>query len=106
MSRYVLLVDIAPGLEIVGVPPDGFTGRPYTFQFGAVNGTAPYVWSVAGDPPPIGWTLSDSGVLSHSSPSVIETFAIAVRLRDRDFVEVVSEFKVSVVAPYASEFEL
>ena len=46
-------------------PPNGVVGQPYSFQFTATGGKAPYVWAVAvGSNLPAGLNLTSDGLLS------------------------------------------
>lgn len=101
MSQYILLVDIAPELAIVGDPPPAFVGAAYSYSFTAVEGTAPFAWSVVDSVLPLGWTLNAStGVLSHAAPvSAGPPLVFIVQCRDAFLIESTKKCAVVIAAP-------
>jgi hypothetical protein len=64
-------------------PPTGTVGTPYSFQFTAVNGLAPLVWSETPGPQPLpNLSLSLGGLLS-GTPSGAGIFLITVNVIDQ-----------------------
>lgn len=83
----------AEGLEIIGMPPDGEVGVPYTFEFTPSGGTPPYAFS--GDfCPGFGITFGSDGVLS-GTPLLAATCCFDVTLTDDDDTEVTEQFCVT-----------
>lgn len=101
MNQRILLVDIAPELAIVGDPPAAFVGAAYSYTFTAVEGTAPFVWSVVDSVLPAGWTLNAStGVLSHAAPVVAGTPVVfTVQCRDAFLIESTKDCAVIIATP-------
>ena len=101
MNQRILLVDIAPELAIVGDPPAAFVGASYTHTFTAVEGTAPFVWSVVDSVLPAGWTLNAStGVLAHAAAIVAgPPVAFTVQCRDAFLIESTKDCVVVIAAP-------
>ena len=73
---------IAKTLTITTAPslPAGSVGQPYSNQFSATGGTAPYKWAlVSGSTLPAGLTLSLSGLLAGTpTAAIVSTFSVTV----------------------------
>lgn len=64
-----------------GAPPPYTVGTPYTFQFTAAGGNAPYVFTVASGALPPGLTLSTTGLISGTATAA-ETDVVTVKVTD------------------------
>lgn len=63
--------------------PDGAIGTPYTHQFTAVLGTAPFSFSLSAGALPPGITLSSAGILNGTpAPGTSGTWGLAVQATD------------------------
>lgn len=61
--------------------PNGTVGIPYSFQFAATGGTAPYTWSVIAGSLPPGLNLSTTGLLV-GTPSQAGNYSYTVQVQD------------------------
>ena len=92
---YTHTVDAEP-LVLVGNPPSGDVGIPYSFQFSATGGVPGYTFTGLNLPP--GLTLSPDGLLS-GVPTEAGDFS-AVTIDVQDFVGTITEgvFDILIVA--------
>lgn len=93
----------APGatptpLVVVGTPPGGANGLPYSYAFSATGGVAPYTWTTLGALPD-GLSLSTSGILT-GTPAVKlpGTFNVAVRVTDSRGTSTTANFAIAITA--------
>lgn len=91
----------APGatptpLVLVGTPPGGTNGLPYSYAFSASGGVAPYTWTALGGLPD-GLSLSSSGILT-GTPAVKlpGTFNISVRVTDSRGTSTIGNFALAI----------
>lgn len=68
-------------LSLVDTAPNGQVAAPYSHQFSATGGTAPYTYAVVVGTVPAGLTLSSAGLLS-GTPTTAATYAFTVRVTD------------------------
>jgi Putative Ig domain len=92
--------DSTPPLEIATTSLPGATvGEPYTTTLSAVNGEAPYTWSLINGSLPPGLSLSPSGVVSGSPTGPgTSTFTVAVTEGGPLPFSAAEEQSISVVA--------
>jgi Putative Ig domain len=65
--------------------PSGAVGTPYSVQFAATGGTAPYTWSVAsGSALPAGLTLTASGLLSGTPTAGVSAAMLGITVTDSE----------------------
>lgn len=89
-----------------GQIPAGQFGHPYSFNFSASFGQAPYKWTLVSGSLPEGVTLDSNGVLK-GTPSVAGEFTIQVRVKDGTNATVQKSFVWSVsVTKQFSPFSL
>lgn len=107
MTQLILLIDVAAELAIVGDPPNGFVGRTYTHTFTAVEGTAPYAWSIIDSVLPAGWTLNaTTGVLSRATPiASADPILFTVHCRDALLIESTLPCEIKVGYPLETLLE-
>jgi len=81
--HQISVVDPALPLHVTSQTtlPQAVRGEPYSFQFEAAGGVAPYTWSTPGTQPPEGLTLGTDGVLS-GTPTTSGNFAFGVQVDD------------------------
>jgi hypothetical protein len=86
-----------------GQIPAGQFGHPYSFNFSASFGQAPYKWTLVSGSLPDGVKLDSNGVLK-GTPSVAGEFTIQVRVKDGTNALVQKSFvwKVSVTKPFSN----
>jgi uncharacterized protein (TIGR03437 family) len=96
---------IAPSVEIITSSPlpPGTAGSPYATTFAAAGGKAPYRFFFV-DNPPIGFSLSQNGVLSGMPPAP-GTFTFAIQVLDALNSSNVKSFTLNI-APAGSIFQL
>ncbi|HMG33135.1 MAG TPA: putative Ig domain-containing protein [Blastocatellia bacterium] len=69
---------------------------PYSFQLGAINGQAPYTWTLASGSLPSGLSLNVSGLIS-GTPTVFGTFTFSVRVTDSHGATAVASLTLTVI---------
>ncbi len=100
-KTFALTIRPFPPVIVSASPlPSAKFGRPYVFQFQAINGYTPYSWSVApGSTLPTGLGLNaTNGVLSGSA-TVSGTFAFRIEVRDRYQQSAGKDFLLTVSDP-------
>lgn len=60
------LISIVPVLGIEGDLPDGYSGDSGTYQYTAINGTAPFVFTISSGALPTGATMDSSGLVTYT----------------------------------------
>lgn len=78
-------------------PPDGNATVPYSYQFTATGGTAPYTFTLASGSVPSGTTLNSSGLLS-GTPNTVALYAFVVRVTDAVGVSTTASVDVNIAA--------
>ena len=74
-----VVLEAPSGLRVADAPPvAGVVGNPYTFQFQAEGGAAPYQWSMLSGNPPDGLTLAADGTLSGTPTRPTSSIAVLV----------------------------
>lgn len=91
-------VNTIAGLNITPTTlDDGVVGTPYNFTLGAQNGTAPYVFSLAGGALPAGLSLSSTGILTGTpTPNSAGTASFTVRAVDRGNLTAQRDFTLRI----------
>ena len=85
----------------ITTPPslaDGVTGTPYTQQFAASGGVAPYLWSVAAGSIPSGLSLSTSTGLLSGTPTTPGTYNFTIGVVDQSKQTDSVAYTVKIVA--------
>jgi hypothetical protein len=77
----------------------GITGTPYTQQFAASGGVAPYVWSVAAGSIPSGLSLSTSTGLLSGTPTTPGTYNFTIGVVDQSKETDSVAYTIAIVAP-------
>lgn len=77
----VIIAATAPSISTSSPLSTGTVGAPYSQTFAAIDGTAPYTWSITSGTAPSGLTLSSAGVLS-GIPLATGTFNFTVQATD------------------------
>ena len=77
----------------------GITGTPYTQQFAASGGVAPYVWSVAAGSIPSGLSLSTSTGLLSGTPTTPGTYNFTIGVVDQSKQTDSVAYTIAIVAP-------
>lgn len=95
--RQVLLVEINPGLSIVGVPPAASVGNVYSFQFDGYGGFEPYKWTLNGTLPD-GLTWDAATATISGTPTTPDVEVIHIRLKDAQRTIVGQDYLLRVVA--------
>lgn len=79
--RNILLLEINPGLFILGEPPLIVLDQAYSFSFGAYGGTEPYQWKLAGSlPTGLSWDAATATI--SGTTSVPGFFPVTVSIKD------------------------
>ena len=77
----------------------GIIGTPYTQQFAASGGVAPYVWSVAAGSIPSGLSLSTSTGLLSGTPTTPGTYNFTIGVVDQSKQTDSVAYTIAIVAP-------
>ena len=77
----------------------GITGTPYTQQFAASGGVAPYVWSVAAGSIPSGLSFSTSTGLLSGTPTTPGTYNFTIGVVDGSKQTDSVAYTIAIVAP-------
>lgn len=84
-AQRAYTMNISPGAGQLTITtqqlPPGRTNVPYSAMLGAVNGTAPYSWSITAGALPAGLTLSATGSIS-GTPTAVGTSSFTVQVSD------------------------
>lgn len=95
--RQILLVEINPGLFIVGTPPAAFVGNAYTYQFVGYGGYEPYNWTLNGSlPDGLVWDANTATISGTPTTPDVET--IHIRLKDAQRTIVGQDYLLRVIA--------
>lgn len=79
-KAYTLAATFAPFLvAATPSPPEGITGKPYSYTLSASGGTGSYTWSLAAGSLPPGLSLSSGGQIS-GTPTTAGSFTATVRV--------------------------
>jgi hypothetical protein len=80
-QKDLTIVVVPLTITTVSPLPVGMSGTPYSQTFAAVNGTAPYAWSLQSGSLPTGLTLASNGTLG-GTPTATGTSNFTVRVAD------------------------
>lgn len=91
----IVITDAPPPLAIVTESlPDGGTDVPYTTTLEAANGTAPYIWGLAGGALPPG--LSVTGNTLAGTPVAADSYSFTLEVTDELGAKAMRNFTVTV----------
>lgn len=96
MGKRIYLIDINPGITILGTPPAGEVNTAYSFTFNADGGTSPYTWAIISGSLPDGLSLNQSTGEISGTPTTEETASFTVEATDATGATATRESTISV----------
>ncbi len=100
-SSNVCIANQAPAIQ-TGLPPDGTTGTPYSFQFVASGSPSGITWSISSGTLPIGVTLNTSTGVISGTPTSAGPYSFQVTAQNGVAPNAVMNYSVTIAAgsPY------
>jgi hypothetical protein len=101
-----LTVNVVNG-QVINTPPsittssltNGTVGVAYSQTLTATGGTAPYSWTIASGTLPAGLTLSASGVISGTPPTVGGPTSVTFKVTDANSLTATQSLSITIITP-------
>ena len=101
-----LTVNVVNG-QVINTPPsittssltNGTVGVAYSQTLTATGGTAPYSWTIASGTLPAGITLSASGVISGTPPTVGGPTSVTFKVTDANSLTATQSLSITIITP-------
>jgi large repetitive protein len=89
-------------LHIVGVPPEGMVGVPYSCPLGARHGVGPYTWTLTGGALPEGLELTADGKIVGTPSKAVADQSFEVTVTDPSG-KATKSFRMTIDPPRSSQ---
>lgn len=96
MGRRIYLLDINPGIAVIGNPPDAEIDQAYSFTFSATGGSSPYTWAIISGALPDGLSLNNSTGEISGTPTTEGDFSFTVEVTDAAGETAATPYEITV----------